>query len=456
MTLTAAELCAELVRSGAPANVEQVLREHALRRPTPCFVYFMDLARSRVSALREAFEGLFDVSFAMKCNQHPEILRRMQGWVQALDVSSSGELEAAIALGWPADAISFTGPAKQERDLRAALALGVGEVVLESLREAELLAALARGTAQRPRVLVRVAPSRVPKGFGVNMAGRPCQFGIDEEDLPVALPAIRALPELNLVGFHIYSGTQCLKHEAIAENYRIFADIFRRASDIAQIQPSKLIFGSGIGIPYHDTDVAVDLAALARAVVPSLRSLLAEPRFAQAQLVLETGRYLLGEAGIYLTRVVNRKSSRGSQLATFDGGMHHHLGACGHLGMVVHRNYRLFKVSSQVPDGPLAPYDLYGPLCTSIDVLGRGVLLPGLEVGDVVGILASGAYAVTASPVHFISHPLPGEWIAETVETALAVVEIGPAQAPLRGNTEPRHHSAGPCLPSPEHSARSH
>src|SRR5262249_31735370 len=211
-----------------------------------------------------------------------------------------------------------------------------------------------------------------------------------------ALEEIKRLPHLRLAGFHIYSGTQCLKTDALAENYEIFLDIFRRFSEAHDVTPEKLIFGSGIGIPYHDGDHSVDLAPVAERINPQLAALQREPRFAGARLLLETGRYLVGEAGSYLTRGGNRKASRGAHLCTFDGGMNHHRGAAGHLGMVLHRPYRMLKVSSDRPDGPEQAYDLFGPLCTSIDHLGRGVKFPGLDVGDVIGVGCSGAYGVTA------------------------------------------------------------
>src|SRR5262249_11787199 len=155
----------------------------------------------------------------------------------------------------------------------------------------------------------------------------------------------------------------------------------------------------------------------------------AQPRFARAALLLETGRYLIGEAGIYLTRVVNHKLSRGAHICTCDGGMNHHLGACGHLGMVLHRNYQIFKVSPDRPDPSEQPHPLVGPLCTSIDTLGRGVKLPGLDVGDVLGVRCSGAYGVTASPLNFISHPPPGEVLVETRDGRAVVEDVSASRA---------------------------
>jgi diaminopimelate decarboxylase len=388
----------------------ELLAQIADRYGTPCFVYFMHDVQRRVDALRAAFDGMFEISYAMKCNPNAALLTRMCKLVDTLDVSSRGELARGVEAGFAPAQISFTGPAKQRLCLERSLEHAIGEVVLESEREARLLSelALARGTVQP--VLLRIAPHKVPKGFGSHMAGKPCQFGVDEEDLALALSALRGLRGISLRGFHIYSGTQSLKADAIAENYGIFVDLFQRAATLAELAPERLIFGSGLGVRYHDGDAELDLMRVAAQTLPLLRALKSEPRFARTQLTLETGRYLVGEAGVYLTRVVNRKHSRGSEIATFDGGLNHHLAATGHLGMVIHKPYRMFKLGEQ---GALASYDLYGPLCTSIDVLGRGVKLPGLAVDDVLAIESSGAYGPSASPAGFISHDPARELLVE-------------------------------------------
>jgi diaminopimelate decarboxylase len=394
---------------------DEFLTTLAARYGTPSFVYFMDDVKQRIEQLRQAFHGIFQISYAMKCNPHPALLARMRDQVNTLDVSSRGELERGLCAGFDPSRISFTGPAKQDACLTLAVKNRIGEVVLESVAEARRLSRIAQARGLVQDVLVRIAPKQVPKGFGVNMAGRPCQFGIDEEDLDAALREIRDLPGLALRGFHIYSGTQCLKADAIAENYAIFMDIFRRISKAYGIRPRKLIFGSGLGIPYHDDDAPLDLDRLSALSLPSLRQFKAEPLFADSALLLETGRYLVGEAGVYLTRVVSRKRSRGVEIAICDGGMHHHLGACGHLGMVIHRPYRMSNVSAaQGRERPEGSFDLYGPLCTSIDMLGRGVKLPELLVDDVIAVGTSGAYGVSASPGGFISHPPPHELFIES------------------------------------------
>jgi diaminopimelate decarboxylase len=405
--------------------VNELLEKIAAEHGTPCFVYFVDEVRERIDSLRRVFGGRFQVSYAVKANPNPALLQRLRDGVDLLDISSGGELSLALRNEWPAERLSFTGPGKRDEELRAAVENRVGEHVVESVDEARSLDRMASNLprGERQRILVRVAPKKLPRGFGVRMAGKPCQFGIDEEDIDSALEEILRLPYLDFRGFHIYSGTQCLDAAAIAANYEIFIDLFRRISVDHDQRPDKLVFGSGIGIPYHDDDEPVDLAELARRVNPALDSLRADSRFRDAVCVIETGRYLVGEAGVYVTRVLRTKRSKGVDIAICDGGMNHHLAACGHLGGMLHRNYRMFKVSSEASDGAEKTYDLVGPLCTTIDRLGHGVELPALSQGDLIAIRSSGAYGPTVSPLHFISHAPPKEILVETRDGREEVVD---------------------------------
>ncbi|HEX2078202.1 MAG TPA: hypothetical protein VHG08_10855 [Longimicrobium sp.] len=411
-------------------RADPVLARVAAEHGTPCFVYDMDAVQERLARLERAFGGRFRVSYAMKSNPNPALLARLRARVPFLDVSSGGELELALEQGWEPGRISFTGPAKGPAELELAVAAGIGEVVVESLEEARELSRVAVERGRVQPVLARLAPARLPGGFGVNMAGKPCQFGIDEEDAEAVLQEVLALPGLSLEGFHVYSGTQSLRAQALAENYGIFVELFRRFAGRFGLTPRKLVFGSGLGIPYHEGDVALDLEALAAQVNPLLDELRAEPRFAGADLVLETGRYVVGEAGVYLTGVLRVKESRGTAIAVCNGGMNHHLGACGHLGTVIHRNYRMFKVGAE--DAPPAerPYDLVGPLCTTIDTLGHRVKLPELRAGDVIAVRCSGAYGATASPIHFIRHAPPREVLVESTPVGRRVEDVSWLGAP--------------------------
>ena len=391
---------------------------------TPCFVYQLDEVNKRTEQVRSVFGKRFFISYAIKSNPNHALLRRLPDRVDMLDLSSGGELRRAIEAEWQPKRLSFTGPGKSDAELHAAVKHQIGEVIIESVNEAERLNTIAANVGMKQNILIRISPMKVPRGFGVNMAGKPCQFGIDEEVLDLAIETIQKMQHLVLNGFHIYSGTQCLRGDSIIENYKIFIDIFRRFSNAHNIYPKKLIFGSGLGIPYHENDQPLNLVDIAEQVNPALDELRREQRFIQTDFILEMGRYLIGEAGFYLTRVINKKRSRGTDICICDGGMNHHLAACGHLGSVIHRNYQMFKVTNVDNNAPLQPYNLVGPLCTSIDQLGHGIKFPNLEIGDVIAIRSSGAYGLTASPTHFISHGPPKEIIVETIDGELCVEDV--------------------------------
>lgn len=389
-----------------------MLAAAAERFGTPCYVYFTDRIAARLADLRAAFGRWFTLSYAVKSNPNPALLAWLEPRVDLLDVSSGGEFQLATAAGWAGARASFTGPAKREAELRAAMAGGIGEIVIESPREARIISALAQESGRPQPVLIRISPAQVPKGFGDHMAGRPSPFGIDIEDAGVQLPEILALPGLHVAGFHIYSGTQSLKPAAICENWRGFIALFRQLCADHGVVPEKLVFGSGLGIPYHLGDVALNLSEIAAEIAPHLDALKAEPSFRDTRLVLELGRHLVGEAGFFVTRVVSVKQSRGNRIAICDGGMNAHLAASGHFGMVLKRNYLLHRVGPAAP-GAEEKIDITGPLCTSIDRLASAALLPPVAEGDLIAIHGSGAYGPTTSPLHFISHPKPREVLAE-------------------------------------------
>ncbi|MET0251543.1 MAG: type III PLP-dependent enzyme [Novosphingobium sp.] len=387
------------------------LERAAERFGTPAYVYLTDPIEARIGQLNDAFDDRFALSFAAKSNPNPGLLRWLNGHIGHLDVSSIGEFRLAVEAGWEPARISFTGPGKREFELREALGHGLGLLVIESLREARLANAVARRFGRVQPVLIRIAPDTMPKGFGDQLAGRPSAFGIDLEVADQALEEIAALASLRIAGFHIYAGTQCLKPAAIAENYRTFLAVFEQLCAAHELTPETLIFGAGLGIAYHDHDTPLDLGAVADDFLPDLDAFRAQPRFRGTRLVLELGRYLVAEAGYFVTRVISTKASRGTRIAICDGGMNNHLAASGLFGMVIRRNYRMHKVGGGPQ--PVEKVDLVGPLCTSIDRLASGVELPHLEEGDLLAVHNSGAYGLTSSPIHFISHRPPAEVIVD-------------------------------------------
>jgi diaminopimelate decarboxylase len=404
-------------------DVETTLRTVADRCGTPAYVYFWDRIEARAAELRAAFEGRFGLSYAVKANPNRALVEKLSPLVAGLDVSSRGELDLAVECGYAPARISFSGPAKTRSDLERAVDVAGSEVIVESIDEMRRLAAVARARGVEVPVLLRVNPANLPRGFGLGMSRLASHFGIDEEELDIALEELPRHPELRFRGFHVYAGTQCLSADAIGQAFTEFVRLWAAAAARHRLRPERLVFGSGFGIRYDALQKDLDLGAVAERVNPLLRNLRDDPWLGGAETTLELGRYLVGQAGIYLTRVIRTKVSRGKRFAICDGGLNHHLAATGHFGSVVRRNYPIFKVVRDGDGEPVA-HDLVGPLCTSIDLLGMDVMLPELDADDLVAIESSGAYGLTASPVYFIHHPRPREVLVEGTRGAAVVTDV--------------------------------
>jgi diaminopimelate decarboxylase len=404
-------------------DVRAVLTRTAEAWGTPCYAYDLRGIEGVIADLTRAFEGRFQVSYAVKSNPNRELLRRLLPLVETLDVSSIGELERALEIGCDPALLSFSGPAKRLQELERAVDVGCGEIVCESEWELRQLQRLSSERGRRTSVLIRINPASTPKKFGVRMSGRPSQFGIDEEDLAPVLDALSDKTHLEFLGFHVYSATNSLSEEGIAANFAIMIELFERFSEAHDLQPTKLIFGSGFGIPYHDGDEALDLDDLSKRINGHIDTMRQNPRLSGARLFLEMGRYIVGPHGYFLTSVVNEKRSRGTEIRLCDGGMNNHLAACGHMGMVIRRNYPMWNISAK-DDSDLEEYMLVGPLCTTIDTLATKIELARLSRGDVIAIGASGAYGASASPTEFISHPKPKELLIVGAGDSAEILDI--------------------------------
>jgi diaminopimelate decarboxylase len=400
-----------------PDHLGQRLLDLARSRGTPCYAYVLDAIVETVRSVKGTFEGRFGISYAVKANPNRAVLEVLRDEVEALDVSSIGEVQRALAAGYSPSALSFSGPAKREEELEEAVAVGCGEIICESEREVEVLSRLGEAAGHPVPILLRLNPRRVPRKFGLTMAGRASQFGVDEEAVDDALELLVQRPGLVLRGFHIYSGTNALSEEAIAENFEGFADLFARSAARPGIAVRKLVFGSGFGIPYALDQRPLDLGRLASLIAPIVDGLRQNEQLAGAAFTLEMGRYLVGPHGYFLTSIINEKSSRGIELRMCDGGFNNHLAAYGLMGTVIRRNWPIWKLN-ETPGQPVREYTLVGPLCTTIDTLATGVALPELRSGDVLAVGSSGAYGLTASPTKFISHPEPGEYALRLDDTA--------------------------------------
>lgn len=364
---------------------------------TPLFVYSGELIRRRVALLRITMPERLRIHYAVKANPYQPVLELMGTLVDGFDVASGGELGFALAAGLPPERVSFAGPGKRDEELTRAVAQGV-TLNLESETEARRALAIAEREGVTPRLAIRVNPDFELRGSGMKMGGGAKPFGIDAERVPaLAREIISAGAEWR--GLHIFTGSQALDAAAIVETQ---ANVLDLAADLGREigEPlPHLNMGGGFGIPYFNGDQPVDVAAVGAALGECFEAL--PEVLSGTEFAIELGRYLVGEAGVYLTRIVDRKVSHGTTYLITDGGLHHQLAASGNFGTVVRRNYPS-AIASRFDAEPAEEANIVGCLCTPLDRLADQAMLPRAEVGDLVAVFCAGAYGASASPAAFL------------------------------------------------------
>lgn len=371
---------------------------------TPFYAYDRALVTRRVQALRQHLPLEVELHYSIKANPMPALVQHLAGLVDGLDVASGGELRVALDTGIDAANISFAGPGKRDGELTQAVAAGVC-VHAESEREIRALARIGADLGITPLLVLRINPDFELKGSGMRMGGGAKQFGIDAEDAPRLL-ALAGELGLDVLGFHIFSGSQSLKADAIVETQARTVDLALQLAAASPAPVRMLNIGGGFGIPYFPGEAALDLAPIGAALaVQAARVRAALP---QARLSIELGRYIVGEAGIYVARVIDRKVSRGQVFLVTDGGLHHHLAASGNFGQVIRKNYPV-AIGNRVSGEEREVVSVVGPLCTPLDLLAERMALPQADVGDLVVVFQSGAYGPSASPASFLGHPAAAE-----------------------------------------------
>ena len=364
---------------------------------TPLFVYSRDLIAATMQRLRAAMPERLGINYAIKANPHPDLLAFMRDLVDEYDIASAGELAIVQNVGIDPAMVSFAGPGKRDRELEAAIAAGV-TLNLESENEARRALAIADRLGTTPRLAIRVNPDFDMKGSGMKMGGGAKPFGIDATRVPALARDIIAAGA-DWRGLHIYTGSQALSADAVIETQaNVLALAHAIATDIGGPLP-KLNMGGGFGIPYFAGDEPLDIDAVGSALKERFDAL--PDTLADTQLCIELGRYLVGLAGVYLTRIVDRKDSHGETFLVTDGGLHHQLAASGNFGTVVRRNYPV-AIASRFAAELEEVANVVGCLCTPLDRLAERAQLPVAQVGDLVAVFCAGAYGATASPAQFL------------------------------------------------------
>lgn len=361
---------------------------------TPLFVYDLDSVVRRVARLRTAMPAGLAIHYAIKANPLPTLLAAMASLVDGLDVASSGELAKAIDAGMSAPRISFAGPGKRDADLAAAIAAGA-TLNLKSEGEAERALAIAAKLDLTPRLAVRVNPDFDLKGSGLRMGGGAKPFGVDADRVPALVRRI-ASSGAEYRGLHIFAGSQALDSQAIIETQRRTVALAKAIEAGSGVSAPLVNLGGGFGVPYFAGDCDLDVGTIGIALATEIGE-------DAGRYAIELGRWIVAEAGVYLTRIVDRKISHGKTFLITDGGLHHQLAASGNFGTVVRRNYPV-AIASRFAEAPSEETSIVGCLCTPLDRLADDAYLPAAQIGDVVAVFMSGAYGASASPSSFLGH----------------------------------------------------
>lgn len=379
-------------------NVEALVDEAG---GTPLFVYDSARIRRQVERFRACFSGDVALHYAVKANPYRPLLELLAASVDGFDVASAGELGRVAHFGLP---ISFAGPGKRDAELETAMRAGV-TINVESESEAERALLLAERERLTARLAVRVNPPFTLKGSGQKMGGLPAQFGVDHERVPdLVRRIIRAGAEWR--GLHIFAGSQALDASALIDVQRETIALAAEIAERAGHAPVQVNLGGGFGIPYFGKDRPLDVEEVGTCLARELEE--RPDPLADTKFSIELGRWLVGEAGIYLARIIDRKVSRGTTFLVTDGGLHHFLAATGNLGQLLRRNYPI-AIATRFGAAGEEEVTVTGCLCTPLDLLGDDVRLPRAGSGELVALFCAGAYGLSASPTAFLTQPMARE-----------------------------------------------
>lgn len=367
---------------------------------SPFYAYDRQLLSQRMAELRQQMPSDLKIHYAMKANPMPALVQHMAGIADGFDLASAKEMQTALNTTMPAQHISMAGPGKRPEELSQAIAAEI-TINVESPHELERIAKIANQSGIQAHVAIRINPAFELKSSGMKMGGGPKQFGIDEELLPDILKRIKVL-DLDFMGLHIYSGSQNLKADSIIEAQQKSLALADRLSTYYPSPIKKLNLGGGYGIPYFPGEKPLEISAIGEALETSMGNF--KNTHSDSEVIIELGRYLVGEAGLYICQVIDKKVSRGQTYLIVNGGLHHHLAASGNFGQIIRKNYPV-SIANKMHNDELEKVSIVGPLCTPLDSLADNMLLPKAEIGDFIAVHQSGAYGYSASPHQFLSQP---------------------------------------------------
>ncbi len=382
---------------------DKKLEELAKEYGTPLYAYDAAQIISQYEILKKSLPREFGIFYSMKANPLLGLCQLFKKLGARIEVASSGELQTAVAAGFAPDSIIFTSPGKTLEELELAVETGIYSINVESIEEAECINKLAVQKGRKADISVRINPDFDIAGSGIKMTGVPTQFGIDQVNAENTLNYLKTLSNVNVIGIHIYTGTQALNASNIILSMEQIIKLSLELSEKCKFTLKFLNLGGGFGIPYFKDDSTLDIETFGRNFLVMWQDYKA--KLSGTQVFVESGRFLMAQAGTYLTRVLYRKGCKGKKYLVCDGGSNQHASSA-FLGRYIRNNFPMHILNKTENEEQV---NVVGPLCTPTDLVGQNVVLPEAGPGDIVAIDKSGAYGSTQSPVLFLSHPLAAE-----------------------------------------------
>lgn len=372
---------------------------------TPCYLYDGNKIKEQYLKLKSILPVDFEVFYSMKTNPLLGVCQLFRKFGSSIEVASGGELAVALKAGFESNNIIFTSPGKTLDELEYAIDSNIYSINVESLEEAILVDKIGKSKDKVVNISIRVNPDFNLSGAGIKMSGVSTQFGIDFSKMGSVCKTLETLSSINLIGLHVYCGTQILKAENI---YNTMDAIFKMATELSSEYGFELKFldlGGGFGIPYFKSDIELDFEDLKKGINNVFNNY--KKQLTNTRIAVESGRFLMAESGVFLTKVLYIKEVKGQNYIICDGGSNLHANSA-FLGRYIRNNFpqHIFNKEQSEYKNIIT---VAGPLCTPTDILGQKLSLPQASVGDVVVIEKSGAYGLTDSPVLFLSHPMPTE-----------------------------------------------
>lgn len=375
---------------------------------TPLYVYDTIIIDRKINDLKETITENIELYYAMKANPNLGIVSIMAKKKMGVEVSSSGEICIAIKAGFEPVNILFTGAGKTEEEIRYALENGISFFNVESYNQAKMLEKLAREADKKIKVLIRINPNIELGQSSLKMGGTARQFGIDEENIEPVLEYIQQSSFCRFVGIHLHVASEVLDTEIYKKNIRNVLNTAVKLSQAYKLEFEIIDLGGGLGVPYIPRDgEGINLHELKQFFEHELKQYY-DITGQATKFIIEPGRFIVAECGMFLTKIIDIKDSRGKRYVITDGGVNNRPGVS--IKSRLSKQHIPIEIVDKIRGNTLQTVEIAGPLMTPTDILATGVnIATEVEVGDLVAFFMSGAYAFSTSSQYFLSHPVPAE-----------------------------------------------